>query len=123
MLIEVIKFSWNVQVSRPLLELRGRHVVVFQVKVPQVALVRQLVDYVAESFTFCLFARKNEASSARSRESPDTSCSSVADGSRQTGGPFLLRTGAAGGGLWGNQGCKVSVMSSWVTPFLRRFSS
>ena len=49
--------------SRPLLELRGRHVVVLQVKVPQVALVRQLVDNVAESFTFCLFAH-------RSRESP-----------------------------------------------------
>ena len=36
--------------SRPLLELRGRHVVVLQVKVPQVALVRPLVDNVAESF-------------------------------------------------------------------------
>ena len=37
--------------SRPLLELRGRHVVVLQLKVPQVALVRQLVDNVLESFT------------------------------------------------------------------------
>ena len=33
------------------------------------------------------------ASSDRSREVPDTSCSSVADGSRQTGVPFLLRNG------------------------------
>ena len=41
------KFSRNIQVSRPLLELRGRHVVVLQMKVPQVALVRQLVDNVA----------------------------------------------------------------------------
>ena len=32
-------------------------------------------------------------SSDRSREFPDTSCSSVADGSCQTGGPFLLRNG------------------------------
>ena len=32
-----------------------------------------------------------ETSSDRSREFPDTSWSSVADGSRHTGGPFLLR--------------------------------
>ena len=43
--------------SRPLLELRGRHVVVLQMKVSQVALVRQLVDNVTERFTFCLFAQ------------------------------------------------------------------
>ena len=42
--------------SRPLLELCGRHVIGRQMKVPEVALVRQLVDNVAESFTFCLFA-------------------------------------------------------------------
>ena len=47
MLPEVIKFSRNVQVSRPLLALRGGHVVVLQMKVPQVALVRQLVVNVA----------------------------------------------------------------------------
>ena len=34
-----------------------------------------------------------ETSCDRSREFPDTSCSSVADGSRQTGSPFLLRDG------------------------------
>ena len=34
-----------------------------------------------------------ETSSDRSRECFDTSCSRVADGSRQTGGPFLLRNG------------------------------
>ena len=35
-----------------------------------------------------------ETSCDRSREFPDTSCSSVADGSRHTGSPFLLRNGA-----------------------------
>ena len=58
-------FSKNVLVSRPLLELRGRHVVVIQMKVPQVVLC------------------------------PLT---------RVPGGPFLLRTGAAGGGLGGTKG-------------------
>ena len=43
--------------NRPLLELHARHVVVLQVKLPQVALVRQLVDNVAESFTFYLSAQ------------------------------------------------------------------
>ena len=86
-------FSRNVQVGRPLLELRGRHVVVLQVKVPQVALVRQLVDNVSESFTSCLLPKTRE-SSDRSRELPDASCSSVA-----------------------------VVISSWVTPFFRRFFS
>ena len=37
------------------------------------------------------FLHNIETSFDRSREFPDTSCSSVADGSRQTGGPFLLR--------------------------------
>ena len=49
---------------------------------------------------------KVEASSARSCESPDTSCSSVAVWSCHTGGPSLLRTGAAGGGLGGTKGAK-----------------
>ena len=39
------------------------------------------------------FLPKLEASLNRSREVPDTYCSSVADGSPQTGGPFLLRNG------------------------------
>ena len=38
-----LNFSRNVQVSRPLLELRCRHVEVLLMKVPQVALVKQLV--------------------------------------------------------------------------------
>ena len=44
---------------------------------------------------------------AAQREVRDTSCSSVADGSRQTGGPFLLRKGvgaqriAEDSPLWG----------------------
>ena len=41
--------------SGPLLELRGEHMVVFQVKVLLVMLVRQLVDNVSECFTFCFF--------------------------------------------------------------------
>ena len=36
---------------------RGGHMVVFQVKVLQVTLVRQLVDHGSECFTFCLFAQ------------------------------------------------------------------
>ena len=50
-LIEVVNISRYVQVSRLLLELRGGHVVVLQVKVLQVALVRQLFDNVLEKFT------------------------------------------------------------------------
>ena len=38
-------------------------------------------------------ASPSETSCDRSREFPDTLCSSGADGSRQTGGPFLLRNG------------------------------
>ena len=37
--------------SCPLLELRGGHVVVFQVKVPQISLTRQLIYDAVESFT------------------------------------------------------------------------
>ena len=44
----------NVQVCCPLLALRGGHVVVLQMKIPQVTLVRHLIDNVAESFTFWL---------------------------------------------------------------------
>ena len=83
--------SKNVQVSCPLLERRGGHVVVFQVKVLQVSLIRNFIYDVAESSSPSGFLLKIETSSDRSREFPDTSCSSGADGSRQTGGPFLLR--------------------------------
>ena len=55
--VEVINLSRNVQVGCPLLELRGGHVVVLQVKIPQVALVRQLIDNVAESVTCSLSAQ------------------------------------------------------------------
>ena len=41
----------NAQVSCPLLELCNRHVVVFQVKIPQISLIRQLIRDAAESFT------------------------------------------------------------------------
>ena len=59
-----------------------------QVKVRQVANIRQLVANVLESFTIRFFLQL-ETSSDRSREVPDTSCSNVADGSRQTGNSFL----------------------------------
>ena len=72
--------SRNIQVSRSLLELSGRHVIMYQMKVLQVALFRQLAYDVALGFTCCLFAQI-EVSSARSRESLDTSCSSKAVGS------------------------------------------
>ena len=41
-LMEVIHFSRNVQVNRPLLEMCGRHVIMLQMEVPQVAPFRQL---------------------------------------------------------------------------------
>ena len=93
--------------SRPLLELRGRHVIILQMEVPQVALFRQLACDVALGFTFC-FLPKLAVSSARSRESLSTSCSSVAAGSCHTGGPFLFRTGAAGGDLGRTNGKRSS---------------
>ena len=52
--------SRNVQVSCLLLELRGRHVVVFQVKVLQVAHVRQLVGNVLEGFTFWISVQNRD---------------------------------------------------------------
>ena len=55
--MEVINSSRNIQMSGPLLELRGGQKVVFQVKVPEVALVGQLVDNVSEGFTFCFSAQ------------------------------------------------------------------
>ena len=55
-LIEVIKITRKIQVSRPLLELYGIHVVMLQMKVPQVPIVRQLAYNVAWSFTFCFSA-------------------------------------------------------------------
>ena len=51
MLARVINLSRNVQVSCPLLELCSGHVVTFQVKVPEISLIRQLVRDVAKSFT------------------------------------------------------------------------
>ena len=60
------RISRNVQVGRPLLELRGRHVVALQVKAPQGALVKQLVDNVAVSFTSCLFVQ-NRGDHAKNR--------------------------------------------------------
>ena len=48
MLVKVMNLSRNVQESSPLLELRGTHVVVLQVKVPQISLISQLICYAAE---------------------------------------------------------------------------
>ena len=56
-LIEIINSSRSIQMSGPLLELRGGYMVVFQVNVLQVTLVRQLVDNVSECFTFYLFTK------------------------------------------------------------------
>ena len=55
-LTEVIISSRNIQMNGPLFELCGGHLVVFQVKVLQVTLVRQLVDNVSECVTVWLFA-------------------------------------------------------------------
>ena len=60
MLVKVIDPSRNVQVSCPLLELRGGHVVVFQVKIHQISLIRQLVYDVAESFTVWISAQNRD---------------------------------------------------------------
>ena len=49
MLVKAIKLSRNVHVSCPLLELCNRHVVVFQVKIPQTSPIRQLIYDAAES--------------------------------------------------------------------------
>ena len=90
MLVKVINLSKNVQVSCPLLELRSRHMVRWR-----------SLKFRSSDNLFMMLRRASpsgtlpniETSSDRSREFPDTSCSSVADGSHQTGGPFLLRTG------------------------------
>ena len=57
MLVNVIHIPRNVQVSCPLLDLRGRHVVVFQVKICEISLIRQLVYDVAKSFTIWISAQ------------------------------------------------------------------
>ena len=46
--------------SRNVLEMRGRYVVVFQVEVPQISLIRQLVRYVLESFTVSISAQNRD---------------------------------------------------------------
>ena len=50
MLVKVMKLSKNVQMSCPLLKLRSGHVVVFQVNVPQISLISQLLNLVAKRF-------------------------------------------------------------------------
>ena len=105
MLVKVINLSRNVQVGCSLLKLCRRHVVMLQMKVLQVVYVRQLVDNVLESFTVWIFD-KPEMSCDRSREVPDTSGSSVAEGSRQIGGPFLLRNGV--GTLRGTESSRIN---------------
>ena len=60
MLVMVTNLSRNVQVSCSLLELFRRHVVMLQVKVLQVAYMRQLTDDVAESFTVWIFAQNRD---------------------------------------------------------------
>ena len=46
-------------IGHPLLELRCGHVVVFQVKIPETSLVRQLIYDAAESFTVWFSATKS----------------------------------------------------------------
>ena len=118
--VEVKKNSRNVQVSRPLLELRGRHVAVLQMKVPQVALVRQLYENVSESFTFCLFARNRGilCSLMRVLRHLLFQCGSWVLPYWRS---FSSSHGCSWRRSWRNQGCKVSVISSWFTLFLRRF--
>ena len=60
MLVQVINQSRKVLVSCPLLELRGRHVVLFQEKILQVAHVRQLIDDVLESFNVWIAAQNRD---------------------------------------------------------------
>ena len=124
-LVKAINSFRNILMSGALLELRGGHMVVLQVKVLQVTLVRQLVDNVSEGLTFCVFS-KIEDSSVRLRESLDTSCYSIAVGSCHTSGSFFLLS------LCGlrmsrrsrrNQRCKVFVINGLITPFLKRFLS
>ena len=90
MLVKDTNLSRNVQVSCALLELSVRQFLAFQVKVPQISFIRQLIYDVAESFTVWISARSRDFSD-RSREVFGASCSSVADGSRQTGGPLVVR--------------------------------
>ena len=72
--------------------------VVLQMNVPQILPIRQLLDDIVKSFTI-------------SRVFPDTSASIVADGSRQTGGPFLvLRSGV--GTLRSATGPRFSLINS-----------
>ena len=91
-----------------------------QMKVPQIALFRELAHDVAWGFTFC-FLPQIEVSSARSRESLDTSCSSVAAGSCHTGGPFLFLTGEAEGSLGGTKGKRSSSSVAGSRFFSGRF--
>ena len=92
-LVKVINLSRNVQVSCPLLELSSGHVVVFQVKVPQISLIRQVIHDVAKSFTVWISAQYRDLLLITHPSFLTHLCSSVADGSRQTGGPFHLRNG------------------------------
>ena len=89
MLVKDTIVSRNVQVSCALLELSGRQLVVFQVKVFQISFIRQLIYDVAESFTIWISAQiRGFFVIAHVRFLMHLS---VADGSRQTGGPLVVR--------------------------------
>ena len=60
MLVEITNHSKNVQVSCPLLELCGRHMVMFQVKVPQIFHIKQFIYDVAKSFTVWFSAQNRD---------------------------------------------------------------
>ena len=57
--------------------------------VPQISIMRQLLMMLRRA-SLSGYLPQIDTSCDRSREVPDTFCSSVADGSRQTGRPFLL---------------------------------
>ena len=84
----------------------------FQMEIPQVALFRQLAYDVAWGFTFCFSAQNRGILCSLTRVFGYLlfQCGSWV---LPTGGPFLLRTGAVGSGLF--------VISNWVTSFLSRF--
>ena len=74
MLIEVINLSKNIQVSRPLLELCGRHVIMLQMRSRKLRSSGNLLMMMSRASPSA-FLPITEVSSALSRDSLGTSCS------------------------------------------------
>ena len=103
-LIEVTKNFRKIQVGRSLLELCSRHVICvrsWSLKLRSSDNLLMMLRLASPT----AFLSKIEVSSARSRESLETFCSSIAVGSCHTGSPLFL-TGAVGPG--GNKGRRSS---------------